>query len=91
MFIIVAIIVLVTKLYLCEIILSTEKKLSNFQTNKEKQFKIENDNGEEIFVQGDDIIKLPDGSLTTMYHYLKNSEKGIEEVLSTTKFEGVDA
>ena len=50
-----------------------------------------NDNGEEIFVQGDDIIKLPDGSLTTMYHYLKNSEKGIEEVLSTTKFEDVDA
>ena len=48
-------------------------------------------NGEEIFVQGDDIIKLPDGSLTTMYHYLKNSEKGIEEVLSTTKFEDVDA
>jgi len=72
-------------------ILSTEKKLSNFQTNKEKQFKIENDNGEETFVQGDDIIKLPDGSLTTMYHYLKNSEKGIEEVLSTTKFEDVDA
>jgi len=26
-----------------------------------------------------------------MYHYLKNSEKGIEEVLSTTKFEDVDA
>ena len=72
-------------------ILSTEKKLSNFQTNKEKQFKIENDNGEEIFVKGDDIIKLPDGSLTTMYHYIKNSEKGIEEVLSTTKFEDVDA
>ena len=40
---------------------------------------------------GDDIIKLPDGGLTTMYHYLKNSEKGIEEVLSTTKFEDVDA
>ena len=32
------------------------------------------DNGEEIFVKGDDIIKLPDGALTTMYHYLKNSK-----------------
>ena len=72
-------------------ILSTEGKLSHFQTNKEKQFKIENDNGEEMFVKGDDIIKLPNGALTTMYHYLKNSEKGIEEVLSTTKFEDVDA
>ena len=34
-------------------------------------------------------MKLPDGSLVTMYHYLKNSNTGIEEVLSNTKFEDV--
>ena len=38
-------------------------------------------------MNADDIMKLPDGSLVTMYHYLKNSDKGIEEVLSNTKFE----
>ena len=72
-------------------ILSTESQLTTFQTNKEKEFKIENENGEEIFVKGDDIMKLPDGRLTTMYHYLKNSNKGIKEVLSTEKLEDVDA
>ena len=32
-------------------------------------------------------MKLPDGSLITMYHYLKNTDREIEEVLSDTKFE----
>ena len=31
----------------------------------------------------------PDGTLITMFHYLKNSNREIEEVLSTTKFEDV--
>ena len=70
-------------------ILSTEGELSDFQQKKEKEFSITNDEGEEITVRGDDIMKLPDGSLITMYHYLKNSDKGIEEVLSDTKFEDV--
>ena len=70
-------------------ILSTEGELSDFQLKKEKEFSITNDEGEEITVRGDDIMKLPDGSLITMYHYLKNSDKGIEEVLSDTKFEDV--
>ena len=70
-------------------ILSTEGELTEFQENKDKKFVITNDTGEELKVNGDDIMKLPDGSLVTMYHYLKNSDKGIEELLSNTKFEDV--
>ena len=72
-------------------ILSTESQLTNFQTEKEKEFKMEDENGNEVFVKGDDIMKLPDGTLTTMYHYLKNSNKNIKEVLSKEKFEDIDA
>jgi ribonucleoside-diphosphate reductase alpha chain len=71
-------------------ILSTEGKLSDFQKNKEKQFKITNENNEDIVAKGDDIIKLPDGSLTTMYHYVKNSDTQIEEILTSKKFENID-
>ena len=71
-------------------ILSTEGKLSDFQKNKEKQFKITNENNEDIVAKGDDIIKLPDGSLTTMYHYVKNSDTQIEEILTSEKFENID-
>ena len=70
-------------------ILSTEGELTEFQEKKDRKFVITNDDGEEVEVNGDDIMKLPDGSLVTMYHYLKNSNTGIEEVLSNTKFEDV--
>jgi len=72
-------------------ILSTEGELTDFQKKKEKQFKIINDNNEEMVARGDEIIKLPDGSLTTMYHYVKNSNLGIEEVLTGEKFENIDS
>ena len=71
-------------------ILSTEGELTDFQQNKEKQFKITNEAGEEILARGDEIIKLPDGSLTTMYHYIKNSDTEIEEILASKKFENID-
>ena len=71
-------------------ILSTEGELTDFQLQKEKQFKITNDDGDEEIIQGDEIIKLPNGSLTTMYHYMKNSNTKIEEVLSNSKFENAD-
>ena len=64
-------------------------ELSEFQKDKEKQYSITNDDGEVITVNGDDIMKLSDGKLTTMYHYLKNSNKVIEEVLEDTKFEDI--
>ena len=68
-------------------ILSTEGELTDFQRNKEKEYSTTNEEGEKITVKGDDIIKLPDGTLITMYHYLKNSNNEIEEVLSATQFE----
>ena len=68
-------------------ILSTDTKASEFQKEKEKKFKIADDAEGEHLVNGDDIIKLPDGSLTTMYHYLKNSTTEIEEVISNAQFE----
>jgi len=71
-------------------ILSTEGELSEFQKDKEKQYSITNDDGEVVTVNGDDIMKLSDGKLTTMYHYLKNSNKVIEEVLEDTKFEDIN-
>ena len=67
--------------------MSTEGELSDFQRNKEKEYSTTNEEGEKITVKGDDIIKLPDGTLITMYHYLKNSNNEIEEVLSATQFE----
>ncbi len=70
-------------------ILSTEGELTEFQEKKDRKFVITNDDGKEVEVNGDDIMKLPDGSLVTMYHYLKNSNTGIEEVLSNAKFEDV--
>ncbi len=71
-------------------ILSTEGELSDFQLQKEKQFKITNDAGEEKTYNGDEIIKLPNGQLTTIYHYIKNSDIKIEEVLTSDKLEGVN-
>ena len=72
-------------------ILSTAGELTDFQDKKDKEYTITNDDGEKAQVKGDDIMKLPDGTLITMYHYLKNSNREIEEVLSTTKFEDVSS
>ena len=44
-----------------------------------------------MVARGDEIIKLPDGSLTTMYHYVKNSNLEIEEILTSKKFENIDS
>jgi ribonucleoside-diphosphate reductase alpha chain len=70
-------------------ILSKEGDLTEFQKAKEKNYKIMQDD-QEIIVNGENIIKMPDGSLTTVYHYLKNSDLEIEEVLSNTKFEEIE-
>ncbi len=72
-------------------ILSTEGELTDFQQNKEKQFKITDENNKDMMIKGDEIIKLPNGSLTTMYHYMKNSETEIEEILTSEKFENIDS
>ena len=71
-------------------ILSTDGELSEFQLQKEKKFKISNDDGNDKVINGDEIIKLPNGRLTTMYHYMKNSNTKIEEVISNSQFENAN-
>ena len=69
-----------------------EEELKKFldQKIKENEFKISVDGNEIITANGEEIIKLPDGSLTTVYHYMKNSDKAIEEVLTNTEFEEIE-
>ena len=71
-------------------ILSTETELTEFQKIKENEFKISVDGDEIITANGEEIIKLPDGTLTTVYHYMKNSVMAIEEVLTNTEFEEIE-
>jgi ribonucleoside-diphosphate reductase alpha chain len=70
-------------------ILSTgETESTPFQIQKDNKYSIVQKDGENKEVSGDEIIKLPDGSLTTVYHYLSNNntfKQGIEE----TKTEGI--
>ncbi len=55
-------------------ILSTENKMTKYQELKEKTYNIMQENGESIEIFGDDIFKLPDGKLTTMYHYMQDTD-----------------
>ncbi len=52
-------------------ILSVEGKKTQFQELKDKTFTIEM-NGETMEVHGDSVLTMPDGSLTTVYHAIKN-------------------
>jgi ribonucleoside-diphosphate reductase alpha chain len=70
-------------------ILSTESELTEFQKVKEKEFKISVDGNQVITANGEEIIKQADGTLTTVYHYLKNSDLAIEEVLTNPEFEEI--
>ena len=70
-------------------ILSTDRKHTEFQKVKENKYKISIDGDQIITANGEEIIKLPDGSLTTVYHYMKNSNVAIEEVLTNTEFEEI--
>ena len=73
-------------------ILSTETNLTEFQQFKENEYQISLEEGEEaITVTGEEIIKLPDGTLTTVYHYMKNSSLGIEEILTNTELEEIES
>ena len=71
-------------------ILSVEGEATEFQENKVKKYTITNENDEKVEISGDEIIKLPDGSLTTIYHFLKNSNMKIEEFIMTNQFQEVD-
>jgi len=70
-------------------ILSTEGELTEFQAVKDKEFSITIDDDQVITANGEEIIKMPDGSLTTVFHHLKNSDLEIEQVLNSPKLEGI--
>ena len=65
-------------------ILSTDDKKSEFKKYKDKLFETEVD-GKKVRVRGDDVITLPNGKLTTVYHAMKankitvRSEKELAE------------
>ena len=59
-----------------------------FQIQKDNKFSIVQKDGENKEVSGDEIIKLPDGSLTTVYHYLSNNNTMKQDIEKTTT-EGV--
>jgi len=71
-------------------ILSVEGETTEFQKNKGKKYTITNDDGEKIEISADELIKLPDGSLTTIYHFLKNSNMKIEEFIMSNQFQEVN-
>ena len=56
---------------------------------KNRVYKIENDDGIEIECSGDEILKMPDGSLTTVYHYMSNNDKSEKQFTQKQKFEEV--
>ena len=71
-------------------ILSVEGEATEFQKDKIKKYMITNENDEKVEVSGDEIIKMPDGSLTTIYHFLKNSNMKIDELLTINELQEIN-
>ena len=70
-------------------ILSTGKTESTpFQMQKDQKYSIIQEDGKSKEVQGDEIIKLPDGSLTTIFHYLGDKNQ-VQNNVEKIKKEGV--
>jgi ribonucleoside-diphosphate reductase alpha chain len=63
-------------------VLSTESKQTTFKELKDRTYKLTQDDGTIAYCQGDEILKMPDGSLTTVYHYLKKDNDSIEELIN---------
>ncbi len=60
-------------------ILSVENEKSDFQEAKDKTFVLKIGD-KEVGLRGDDLLSLPDGELTTVYHYLHSYKKKNEFV-----------
>ena len=71
-------------------ILSVDGEITHFQEHSSKTYSITNDSGDTQNVKGDEIIKMPDGSLTTVYHFMKNSNTNIEDVITSKETESVE-
>ena len=48
------------------------------------------ENDEKMEISGDEIIKMPDGSLTTIYHFIKNSNMKIDELLTINELQEIN-
>jgi ribonucleoside-diphosphate reductase alpha chain len=70
-------------------ILSIEGQKTQFQKQMDTSYNITQEDGGIIECKGDEILKMPNGRLTTVYHYLKNSDVNIEQIIDETKFEEV--
>jgi ribonucleoside-diphosphate reductase alpha chain len=57
-------------------ILQAETKKTDFSLFKEKKYKLTAPNGEFIEGNGDMVVTMPDDSLSTVYHLLKEQNKG---------------
>ena len=55
------------------ILTADEKAKTEFQRLKEKEFRY-GKNGDSIVLRGDDLVSLPNGRLSTVYHFLKNKK-----------------
>lgn len=62
-------------------ILSVEGKKTEFQIYKDKKYIIKDKEGNELELRGDDVIVLPDGTLTTLYHAIKKGLIKPEQLL----------
>jgi ribonucleoside-diphosphate reductase alpha chain len=71
-------------------ILSVDGKPTEFQRFRQRQFRLRMGERETV-VAGDEILRLPDGSLSTPYHYIKFSGLDLERVLQGGLFEEVSA
>lgn len=72
-------------------ILSIEGQETEFQRWKKKRFKVQDESGADKTVAGDELLKLPDGRLTTVYHHSRFSSLSMEKVLDGSAFQEVDA
>jgi ribonucleoside-diphosphate reductase alpha chain len=72
-------------------ILSVDGSKTEFQEFKEKRFRAADANGVEREFAGDELIHMPDGSLTTAYHYFKFSSISMEKMLDGSAFQEVGA
>ncbi len=72
-------------------ILSIEGEETEFQVFRKKRFKAVDEAGNEVEFFGDELIKLPDGTLSTPYHFHKYSSLSMEKVLDGSAFQEVEA
>ncbi len=60
-------------------ILTTDSQKSDFQIFKKKKFRMNLPNGDSMEFFGDEVLRLPDGELTTPYHLLNSGNDNLAE------------